>query len=608
MPGLRLSVSVFVPPMNVGVAPITGPVVPFRTVTLCASGALLVNAILTVPAFAVSDVLVNFSAPPGFAASASVPVAAALPCVEPPEGVELAGDGEVGGLAVDLLLDPPHAATAHVRSAMLRASAGSRVIWILSWQVFGSALLLKDACGIDLLPWGSEYGLPGKASASGDVLADVNPWFSDLFLASQSDARLVALARGGHERAFTTIVHRYRTELYAAAGRLDSTGRAEDLVQQALLQAFASLRSGTEVRHLRGWLHQILRNVVVRERRERVLPADGGSATAESAADAAERRMLTRASLAAIAALPSRQRAAIVQSAIEGRGRAEVAASIGVSEGAVRQLVHRARETLRASVTAVVPLPLARSLATTGHATAGASTSDVALSTGTISAAGAGAKLGALLASGVAAIGVVSTVPHTSPRRNGVRREARASRYTVIGQAAAPHRLHAVELRSGPRSPGSRSAAMRSMMSSATTSAPIPSRRRSDRHLRGPRPSSGTPTDRGDGDGRSLTQPSRSGSEGGQSPRSGSGDEDGGRRVAVVATTGGPTSGGGKDETPTMAHRGDGSGSGSGGGPSGGATGGGPSGGATGGADGGGAGGGADSISGSTQDRVANAP
>jgi hypothetical protein len=44
-------------------------------------------------------------------------------------------------------------------------------------------------------------------------LPDISPWLSDVFLRSQSDERLVALARAGHERAFVAIVERYRREL-----------------------------------------------------------------------------------------------------------------------------------------------------------------------------------------------------------------------------------------------------------------------------------------------------------------------------------------------------------------------------------------------------------
>src|ERR1700757_4329816 len=84
------------------------------------------------------------------------------------------------------------------------------------------------------------------------------------------DEHLVGLAQMGHEAAFSAIVWRYEPELLAQARRLTSDGRGEDAVQQAFLNAFAALRAGGEVRHLRGWLHQILRNVVAGSR----VPAD----------------------------------------------------------------------------------------------------------------------------------------------------------------------------------------------------------------------------------------------------------------------------------------------------------------------------------------------
>jgi hypothetical protein len=40
----------------------------------------------------------------------------------------------------------------------------------------------------------------------------VSPPLSDLLLSSQSDERLVSLARAGHERAFAVIVERYRSD------------------------------------------------------------------------------------------------------------------------------------------------------------------------------------------------------------------------------------------------------------------------------------------------------------------------------------------------------------------------------------------------------------
>src|SRR6201996_9621206 len=93
---------------------------------------------------------------------------------------------------------------------------------------------------------------------------------SDRLLDGEGDERLVRLVRSGHDAAFAAIVRRYERELQAQARRLTSDGRGEDAVQQAFLNAFSALQAGREIRHLRGWLHQILRNEVARAR----LPVD----------------------------------------------------------------------------------------------------------------------------------------------------------------------------------------------------------------------------------------------------------------------------------------------------------------------------------------------
>jgi RNA polymerase sigma factor (sigma-70 family) len=240
----------------------------------------------------------------------------------------------------------------------------------------------------------------------------MSPRLTDLFLNSQSDERLVALARAGHERAFVAIVERYRRELAAQARRLDSGGRAEDIVQQTLLSAFAALRSGAEVTHLRGWLHQILRYAAIRaaSRERPALALDAAPGTTESLEAAVESRMLARNLLSELAELPSRQRDAIVAMSIAGHSRAEVASSMGLTEGAVRQLVHRARATLRTAVTALTPFPLARLLPSGGGAAGADGASELAIG-GTVSAGGAMVKLGAIVASGVLATAVVSSHP-----------------------------------------------------------------------------------------------------------------------------------------------------------------------------------------------------
>src|SRR4051794_150249 len=172
---------------------------------------------------------------------------------------------------------------------------------------------------------------------------------SAVLLRTQSDERLVALARAGHERAFETIVRRYRRSLLAACRRMVDDGRAEDVLQQALLAAWGALRRGDDVRDLRAWLFRIVRNAAVSHRRR--AGRDLGElvdalSLAPSPEEEAERRELVHDTLHAIADLPGRQREALLSIAVEGRSQDEVASELGVSPIALRQLVYRARTSL----------------------------------------------------------------------------------------------------------------------------------------------------------------------------------------------------------------------------------------------------------------------
>jgi RNA polymerase sigma factor (sigma-70 family) len=260
----------------------------------------------------------------------------------------------------------------------------------------------------------------------------MSPRLSDLLLRSQSDERLVSLAAAGHDRAFGTIVERYRPELLAMARRLVSDGRAEDVLQQALLSAFAALRSGTEVRHVRGWLYQIVRNAAVKTRPPAESPLDELTASGPALEEVVQERELAMSAMTEISRLPERQRAALVGSAFGGLGRAELAASMGLSEGAVRQLVHRARATVRGAVTAVTPWPLANWLAAMPGGAGG--TSEVVAAAGAVSGGGLAVKLGALLVTGAVATGVV-----VAPRDHHPRAQTSRAASTTVPARTSTH-------------------------------------------------------------------------------------------------------------------------------------------------------------------------
>lgn len=175
-------------------------------------------------------------------------------------------------------------------------------------------------------------------------------------LATQSDERLVDLVRAGHESAFESLVARYRAPLLRYAERFLPHDRAEDAVQQAFVRAYdAMLRDDAEL-NLRPWLYRIVHNTALNSLRDRALAhgelsedIDG----VEQPDQALERTQSLREVLGAVSTLPSRQRDALLLRELEGRSYDEIATSLGVSGGAVRQLLNRARNTLRAGMTSL---------------------------------------------------------------------------------------------------------------------------------------------------------------------------------------------------------------------------------------------------------------
>ena len=199
----------------------------------------------------------------------------------------------------------------------------------------------------------------------------MSPSVSVHFLQTQSDVRLLALARRGHGRAFEALVRRYRKQLLDHCRRLLlPEGRAEDALQQALLQAWMALERGDEVRDVRSWLFRIAHNASLNAlQRSRYDYAELSDSLIGAHAPEADldRRIAVREALAGLAALPPQQRDALLRTAVDGHSHEQVAAAMGLSEGAVRGLVYRARATLRAAASALTPPPLVAWAASAGE-------------------------------------------------------------------------------------------------------------------------------------------------------------------------------------------------------------------------------------------------
>jgi RNA polymerase sigma-70 factor (ECF subfamily) len=280
----------------------------------------------------------------------------------------------------------------------------------------------------------------------------LSPLVSTYFLQRQSDERLVTAARTGNERAFEVLVKRHHQQLLAYARRLTGTDpRAEDALQQALLQAWVALRGDAHPEQFKPWLFRIVHNVVVsglRRSQHATVGLDEALETAERV-DSVEARMAFREALAGLAALPEPQRRAIVLTALGGSSHDEAAVELGLSRGALRGLIYRARATLR-SAAALLPAPLAAwVLNRPRRSTVGERTAELLAGSSSVGAGGLIVKAGAIAATaGALAAGTqilpglgpahhhgaqsVARIADPDPAARGVSRPAAATSSTVL--------------------------------------------------------------------------------------------------------------------------------------------------------------------------------
>lgn len=89
----------------------------------------------------------------------------------------------------------------------------------------------------------------------------------------KSDEDLVREAQGGSRAAFEEIVRRCEAPLYSIAmARLRNAEAAQEAAQQAVVQAFFSIRSLRDPAKLRAWLGRLVQNVCTDEGRRSMRP------------------------------------------------------------------------------------------------------------------------------------------------------------------------------------------------------------------------------------------------------------------------------------------------------------------------------------------------
>jgi RNA polymerase sigma factor (sigma-70 family) len=226
---------------------------------------------------------------------------------------------------------------------------------------------------------------------------------------AESDELLVERCRQGSEAAFAALVRRHEHALHRHCATMVGQSAAGDATQEAFLSAWSAIRAGAEVRLLRPWLFTIAHRKalgLLRERRR--APVELLEQSLSNGVSSAEQAQLTaraRETLAVLAALPEDQREALLGVAVQGRSGRQVANQLGVSESSARQLVFRARATLRAGSAVCVGPPLLlggwmRRLLGTARRLGGAARGGLGCEQ-----AAASAKVAAVALLGVAAVG-----------------------------------------------------------------------------------------------------------------------------------------------------------------------------------------------------------
>jgi RNA polymerase sigma-70 factor (ECF subfamily) len=177
---------------------------------------------------------------------------------------------------------------------------------------------------------------------------------------------LLSRLREREDAAYEELVRVYGGRMLAVARRfLRAEEDARDAVQDAFLNAFRSIDRFEGSARISTWLHRIVVNASLMKLRTRrrkpeqsiedLLPnfLDDGHMTAPASPwrptelDGAERRELSELLVRSIDQLPESYRNVLLLRDIEELDTEETAEAMGISPGAVKTRLHRARQALR---------------------------------------------------------------------------------------------------------------------------------------------------------------------------------------------------------------------------------------------------------------------
>jgi len=178
-----------------------------------------------------------------------------------------------------------------------------------------------------------------------------------------TDTELVAAARDGDQAAFGALVEKYQAMAYSLAYRMTGSAEdAEDLVQEAFLNAWRGLGKFQGQSSFSTWLYRLTANACIdflrREKRRASMSMTlDGDEDEDRQADVPDERWSperelergeTRDALRrGLAALSGEHREVLLLRELEGRSYADIAQALALEEGTVKSRIARARMALR---------------------------------------------------------------------------------------------------------------------------------------------------------------------------------------------------------------------------------------------------------------------
>jgi RNA polymerase sigma factor (sigma-70 family) len=159
---------------------------------------------------------------------------------------------------------------------------------------------------------------------------------------------LIVAARAGDTTAFAELAESHRPRLRLLAMRMvDDPEEAQDVVQEALLHAYLGLTQLRDPERFGGWLGAIVLNIArMALRRRRAYRRALARAVAEPQRGLGDVDTVARVR-ESIELLPQREREVVALHYVDGLSCEEVGELLGLSPGAVRVRLHRARARLR---------------------------------------------------------------------------------------------------------------------------------------------------------------------------------------------------------------------------------------------------------------------